>query len=98
MRLHGFARGGPIILDFRAPDFYDNRSDYHVDVRITNFEILSRPRGFFTEFGQKSQEEKALGWVLEALMLYPTELGLSDHPWNGKHTSRRKKATEEVDQ
>jgi len=76
LRWHGFARGGPLKVNVEPPGFETGRSDFYVEVHVRNPDMFSRPYIFHTNFYDMEPEEKALAWVLEAMINYPNELGL----------------------
>lgn len=84
MRYHGLARGGPLIVNYVSPNIDDPRSDYYTDVRILSQDMYLNPSRFVTDRYHKEPEEVALGWVLDAYILYSVELGLGDKIWSPK--------------
>ncbi len=77
---HGFSRGGALAVSVQIPEIGEQNSDIYVEVHIRNpMRNLLYP--FFTTLYQKTPQEKSLEWVLQALLLYPAELGLGQKPW-----------------
>ncbi len=75
LRWHGFARGGPLRIKVEPPGFETGRSEFYVEVSVNNRDMLNNPP-YYRSFYDMCDEEKALAWVLEAMVNYPTELGL----------------------
>ena len=76
LRWHGFARGGPLRVKVEPPGFETGRSDFYVEVRVSNHDMLNKPPYYGSTYDSMCDEEKALAWVLEAMVNYPAELGL----------------------
>jgi len=88
LRYHGLARGGPLIVNYVSPNIDDPRSDYYTDVRILSKDMYLNPPRFTTDRYHKEPEEVALGWALDAYILYSVELGLGDKIWSPKAKKR----------
>ena len=82
LRHHGFYRGGPLRVNFEAPDLGGVRSDYYVNVYIRDSMYPDKPHLHSQLIGGKSQLETALAWVLESIYLHASELDLNDRPWS----------------
>jgi hypothetical protein len=76
LRWHGFARGGPLRVKVEPPGFETGRSDFYVEVHVSNPDMFDHPYVFRSGTYEMEPEEQALAWVLEAMVNYPTELGL----------------------
>jgi len=95
LRWHNLARGGPLQVVIQVPDFQDRRSEFYVQIHITNnrmvdppYQIVEKDRYSMTYRDRRAEE--ALAWVLEALYLYAYELGLTDKPNLLQYTQRKK--------
>lgn len=76
LRWHGFARGGPLRVKVEPPGFETGRSDFYVEVFVSNPDMFCHPQAFRGGLHEMHPEERALAWVLEAMVNYPAELGL----------------------
>ncbi len=79
LRRHGFGPGGPLEIRVVVPGFQDERSDVHVDVRITNGYLIIGEDNLLA-YGDIRRAQDALSWVLEALWAYGEDLGLKPKP------------------
>lgn len=91
LKFYGFGPNGPLSASVQFPEFGDNRSDIFVEARVGRVMLDEPNPSYYISFGQKRPEELALGWVLEAMLTYPSELGIGQQPWAKKKADWRKK-------
>jgi len=75
LRYHGFGRGGPLEVSVRVPALNGDQSEIMVDVRILDPELIIGCDGVLAP-GDLELTEKALSWMLSAVLLSGEELGL----------------------
>jgi len=75
LRYFNFGRGGPLQVWVDVPGFDDDKSEIYTCVRICKPELMI-DEDELLESGITQDAEKSLSWVLDALYLYPYDLGL----------------------
>jgi len=91
LKHYGFGPNGPLTVSVQFPEFGDSRSDIYVEARI-GWIKLANPQPSYIGIGNKKPEDVALSWVLEAMLTYPSELGIGQPPWAKSKPARKKKS------